>query len=115
LTGGKKEELFAVVFMAGVRYIAAMEKIPMRGPDGCRPKISYPCLWQYTVIATSLDEVRGLVAEYLGDAPYSLSRSKTSSGGRYTSMVLEMTVHSDYHRLRLYEVLSAHPAVKVVL
>ncbi len=82
---------------------------------GCRPKISYPCLWQYTVIATSQEIVRALVSEHLGDAPYSLSAANRSSGGRYVSMRLEMTVNSDYHRLRLYEVLTGHPEVKVVL
>jgi len=83
--------------------------------DGCTPKIDYPCLWQYTVIATDCRLVREIVEEHLGDAPYSLTESNRSSGGKYVSMNFEMTVHSDYHRLRLYEVLTAHPAVKVVL
>jgi len=92
-----------------------MEKIPMQQSDGCRPKIDYPCLWQYKVITTDISQVRQVVEEHLGDAPYSFSESNKSSGGKYVSMNLELTVHSDYHRLRLYEVLAAHPAVKVVL
>lgn len=92
-----------------------MEKIPMQTSGGCKPKIDYPCLWQYKVIATDCAQIRRIVEEHLGDAPYSLSESNRSSGGKYVSMSLEMTVHSDYHRLRLYELLTAHPAVKVVL
>ena len=92
-----------------------MEKIPMQNSDGCKPKIDYPCLWEYKVIATDFLQIREVVSDHLGDAPYSLTESNTSSGGKYVSMRLELTVHSDYHRLRLYEVLSAHPAVKVVI
>ena len=92
-----------------------MEKIPMQKSDGCKPKIDYPCLWQYKVIATDVQLVRKVVEEHLGDAPYSFSESNRSSGGEYVSMNVELTVHSDYHRLRLYEVLAAHPAVKVVI
>lgn len=87
----------------------------MQSFDGCKPKINYPCLWQYKIIATGSREIREVVDEHLGDAPYSLSASNRSSGGKYVSMNLELTVNSDYHRLRLYEVLTAHPAVKVVL
>ena len=87
----------------------------MNTGQGCRPRIDYPCVWQYKVIVTETEPVRATLSEHLGDAPYSLSESKKSSGGRYVSLNLELTVHSDYHRLRLYEVLSAHPAVKVVL
>jgi len=92
-----------------------MEKIPMNISDGCSPKIDYPCLWQYKVIATDCAQIRRIVEEHLGDAPYSLSESKKSSGGKYVSMNLELTVHSDYQRLRLYEALAADAAVKVVL
>lgn len=92
-----------------------MEKIPMDIADGCKVKIDYPCLWQYKVIATDGLEIRRIVEEHLGDAPYSLNASNKSSGGKYVSMNLELTVYSDFHRLRLYEVLTAHPAVKVVI
>ncbi len=111
----KKETFFRVVKKPELRYKAVMEKIPMDISDGCKPKIDYPCLWQYKVIATDCAQIRKIVEEHLGDAPYSLSESNRSSGGKYVSMNLEMTVNSDYHRLRLYEVLTAHPAVKVVL
>ncbi len=92
-----------------------MEKIPMDTDDGCEPTIEYPCLWQYTVIATDGTRLREIISDHLGDAPYSLSPSKKSGSGKYISMNLELTVNSDYHRLRIYEVLSSHSVVKMVL
>jgi len=92
-----------------------MERIPENITDNCTPKIDYPCLWQYKIIAFDCQSIRRIVDEHLGDAPYSLSESKRSSGGSYVSMNLELTVHSDYQRLRLYELLVADAAVKVVL
>lgn len=106
---------FLVVNRRVLRYKVVMEKRPIHISDGCKPEIDYPCLWQYKVIATDCLQVRQIVEEHLGDAPYSLSESNKSSGGKYVSMNLELTVYSDYHRLRIYEGLTAHPAVKVVL
>jgi len=83
---------------------------------GCRrPRIDYPCLWQYTIIGLDAEGIRAAVAEFVGDAPFSLSRARTSRQGRYVSMHLETTVYSDYHRLRFYHELAEHPAVKVIL
>ncbi len=91
-----------------------MEKITT-GQGKCKPRIDYPCLWQYKVIATDMKPVREIVSAHLGDAPYSLSKSRKSRDGRYISINLEMRVYSDHHRLRLYELLGAHQQVKVVL
>ncbi|HEB49359.1 MAG TPA: DUF493 domain-containing protein [Desulfobulbus sp.] len=92
-----------------------MEKVPMQFPAGCRPEIDYPCVWQYKVIGTDRKALCEAIALHLGDAPYSVSDSRVSSGGRYISLNLEVTVYSDFNRLRLYEVLGEHPAVKVIL
>ncbi len=92
-----------------------MEKLPTHFPGGCRPEIEYPCVWQYKVIGTDRQAVREAIAACLGDAPYSVSDSRVSRGGRYVSLNLEVTVYSDFNRLRLYEVLGDHPAVKVIL
>lgn len=83
--------------------------------NSCKPKIDYPCVWQYTVIGMDREAVRAAVLEHVGDVEISLSDSMVSSGGRYISMKLELTVYSDYQRLRLYEVLAGHPDIKVVL
>ena len=107
--------LFSVVKNNRLCYKAVMEKIPMDTGEGCGPEIEYPCLWQYKVITTDTVRVREIISDHLGDAPYSLSTANTSSSGKYVSMNLELTVNSDYHRLRIYEVLTSHSVVKMVL
>ena len=92
-----------------------MEKIPLQFSSDCRAEIDYPCVWQYKVIGMDRAALREAVSLCLGDVPYSLSDSRTSRSGRYISLNLEVTVYSDFNRLRLYEVLGDHPAVKVIL
>lgn len=92
-----------------------MEKIPEQPAGSCTPKIDYPCLSQYKVIGMKREAMLAAISDHLGDVPYSLSDSRMSSGGKYISMTLELTVYSDYHRLRLYQALGDHPDVKVVL
>jgi putative lipoic acid-binding regulatory protein len=95
-----------------------MEKIPEQQPaTGCqqKAKINYPCVWQYKVIGMERQAIQAVISKHLGDAPYSLSQSRTSSKGKYISMTLEVTVYSDYHRLRYYQLLTDDPDIKVVL
>jgi len=92
-----------------------MEKIPEQPSGSCKAKIDYPCVWQYKVIGMKREAMRAAISEHLGDAPYSLADSRASSGGKYISLTLELSVNSDYHRLRLYQVLGDHPDIKVVL
>ena len=92
-----------------------MKKIPEQPAGSCTPNIDYPCTWQYKVIGMKRQAVLAAISEHMGDVPYSLADSRMSSGGKYISMTLELTVYSDYHRLRFYQVLGDHPDVKVVL
>ena len=92
-----------------------MENIPKKSFEGSKAKIDYPCVWPYKIIGTSQEAIQQAVAEQLGDAPYSLSASRTSGSGKYTSMALETSVANEEQRLRLYHALGAYPAIKVVL
>jgi putative lipoic acid-binding regulatory protein len=92
-----------------------MEKIPKQPSGSCKAKIDYPCVWQYKVIGMEREAVLAAISEHLGDTPYSLADSRVSSSGTYISLSLELTVYSDYQRLRLYQALGDHPDVKVVL
>ncbi|MDD3618236.1 MAG: DUF493 domain-containing protein [Desulfobulbaceae bacterium] len=94
-----------------------MKKIPLSGPaSGLRkPRIDYPCLWQYRIIGESKVAIRKAVEEYVRLQPFSLTPANVSSGGRYVSMNLELTVHGEEQRLALYRLLAGHPAVRVVL
>ena len=80
-----------------------------------KAKIDYPCVWQYKVIGTDQQVLQAVVAEQLGNSPYSLSASKKSGAGRYLSMNLAVTVANEEQRQSLYRALAGHPAVKAVL
>lgn len=93
-----------------------MKKISLLSPTDCRrPRIDYPCPWEYRIIGESRIEIGRAVAEHIGDRPHTLTPANVSSGGRYVSMNLEVTVHSDAQRIALYHLLAGHPAVRVVL
>jgi len=83
------------------------------GPDS--PEIRYPCRWEYKIIGACPEEVRAAVAEVIGDAQHSLSVSNTSSGGKYVSLRLRVTVRDGEHRRSIYDDLAAHQHVKMVL
>jgi len=83
--------------------------------QSCKPKIDYPCTWQYKIIGESAVAITRLVADHVHEKGYTLTDSNISSGGRYVSMSLELTVQSDERRLELYRLLAEDPTVKVVL
>ena len=93
-----------------------MKKIPTKSTgQPCKPKIDYPCTWEYKIIGESATEITRLVKEHVYEKGYTLTDSNVSSGGRYISMSLELIVNSDERRLELYKLLAADSTVKVVL
>jgi len=94
----------------------AMRKILQHIPqDSCRPRIDYPCSWQYKIIGESRDEIRRVVEMSVQKKPFVLTESNVSRMGRYVSMNLELIVEDEVQRLELYRVIAANPAIKVVL
>ena len=83
--------------------------------ESCKPKIDYPCTWQYKIIGESAVAITRLVADHVHEKGYTLTDSNVSSGGRYISMSLELIVNNDERRLELYKLIAADPTVKVVL
>lgn len=100
-----------------MQYADVMKKIPAHIPAGssCKPKIDYPCEWQYKIIGESATVITELVADIVHEKDYSLTRSNVSRAGRYISMSLELTVATEERRLELYRLLGENPTVKVVL
>jgi len=78
------------------------------------PEITYPCLWLYKVIgedATALTKAINTVCP----VSVAIVPSKTSSGGKYCSLNVEIEVASEAARLAIYQNLKNHLAVKMVL
>ncbi len=83
--------------------------------DENKLELDYPCPWEYKIIGTDEEAVRSAVAEILGKTDYDLTLSNTSRRGKYTSLLLELTVADEDHRIGLFESLRSHDAVIMVL
>ena len=83
--------------------------------DDRTAEIEYPCAWTYRLIGVSEPAIRELVGKLLGDRPFELERSHSSSGGKYVSVKLTVTVENDVQRLMLYRRFSRDAAIRYVL
>ena len=83
--------------------------------EGQRPEILYPCIWTYQLIAIDEEKLRAAVLEVIGDAPHALRSGHVSRGGKYRSLALEIRVEDEPERLRIFERLSKHPAIRFVI
>jgi uncharacterized protein len=87
----------------------------MMNKDECKPEIGYPCLWVYKVIGRDMNLLRSAVAEVLSGQTFSAVPSRSSKGGAYHCLNVEMTIGSEPDRLGFYEKLRRHPAVIMVM
>lgn len=90
---------------------------PFPKPFSCKdkPDIKYPCSWVYKVIGSDEAALRRCIETLLGNQDILVSKSHSSSGGKYCSLNVELVVHDDESRLRQYQLLKNHAAVKVVM
>lgn len=86
-------------------------------PYSCqqKPEIHYPCVWLYKVIGKDKDAVREAVYNICNGKETTFSYSHSSSGGKYHSFNVELTVDNEEDRLSIYNRLNNHPAIKVVI
>ena len=90
---------------------------PFPKPFSCKekPNIKYPCSWVYKVIGTDADALKKAIATVIGTKNLLITPSNTSSGGKYTSLNVEVVLSDDKTRLKYYQHLKNHAAVKVVM
>jgi putative lipoic acid-binding regulatory protein len=81
----------------------------------CKPEIVYPCRWVYKVIGRDLSLLHSAVAEVLSGENYAVTPSRSSKGGAYHCLSVELTVESESVRVGFYEKLRRHPAAIMVL
>jgi uncharacterized protein len=87
----------------------------MQGSNGCKPDIQYPCRWHYRLIGEERTAILEAVHALLNAAMCTIEEGNVSSGGRYCSLNVEVTVADEAERLRLYRLFAEHPAVRMVL
>ena len=80
-----------------------------------RPVIEYPCPWEYKAIGWEEAAMREAIVEIMADREHDVSFSRTSSSGRYCSLLLVVTVESEDHRDTIFRALQAHRHIRMVL
>ena len=90
---------------------------PFPKPFSCKekPNIDYPCSWLYKVIGTNEDALRKAIHAVIDTDNLIITKSHTSSGGKYCSLNVEIVVKDEKSRLGTYNNLKNHAAVKVVM
>ena len=79
-----------------------------------KPEITYPCVWLYKVIGNDAALLARAISAVC-PTTVAMSHSKTSSGGKYCSLNVEIEVADEASRLAIYQNLKNHLAVKMVL
>ncbi|MBK7631720.1 MAG: DUF493 domain-containing protein [Ignavibacteriales bacterium] len=80
-----------------------------------KPKIEYPCNWEYKVIGIDVDEMIKMIEQSVGGMDYKISSSNVSSKGKYFSINLTVFVTSEAIRDIIFAKLEACEFVKMVL
>ena len=80
-----------------------------------KPEIAYPCEWEYTVIGTDEPLLRDAIAECFCGKEYSVEFSKKSKAGKHVSLVVKAKVTDEDERVKLFNLLCKHKAIKMVL
>jgi putative lipoic acid-binding regulatory protein len=112
---GKKRRDFLLSRGYRLRYKAARSDFTMIEKSGCKPEIAYPCRWQYRIIGEDRAAMHRAITTSVAAADCTIKDANVSSSGRYLSLSLEVTVHTDAERLQLYRLLAGHPAIRMVL
>ena len=81
----------------------------------CKPVFAYPCRWVYKVIGRDLSLLHAAAEEVLSGRDCAATPSRSSKGGFYHCLDVELTVDSEPDRLGIYEKLRRHPAVIMVM
>ena len=88
-----------------------------------KPVVNYPCPWGYKVIGAEEKPLRAAVKKCLdtclnpnsGDREFELGLSRSSKGGKYVSLSLNLTVQDEKERDAIFAALSSRPEVLMVI
>ncbi len=78
-------------------------------------ELEYPCDWRYKVIGHEREALEKAIKEVILERAHKTNHSKSSSGGKYVSINLDLLVQNEDDRKFIYEALKAHQHVKMVL
>lgn len=84
-------------------------------PEKRKPEIEYPTNWEYKIIGPDVDEMLAAVEESIQGLDYQVASSNVSSNEKYFSLNVTMIVPSEIVRDIIFQKLSNHPAIKIVI
>jgi len=77
-------------------------------------QIDYPTVWRYKVIGENAQKTREAVKS-VTSRPTTITFSKQSNRGKYQSFNVDIMVHSQEEREKIYKDLKEHKDIKMVL
>ena len=80
-----------------------------------KPKIKYPCSWEYKIIGLSEVAVKNAAVAAFSQHEYSLTFSHTSRTGKYHSFSLACKVSSEDERNAFFKTLAGSHDIVTVL
>ncbi len=80
-----------------------------------KPKIEYPVKWGYRIIGTDVDKLLRAVEETMPGLNYEVKSSNISSNEKYYSLNVTVLVSSEVVRDLIFQKLSDHPDIKMVI
>ena len=80
-----------------------------------RPKIEYPCEWEYRIVGTDQEALKKSVCDVVKGREYSLTFSNISRNGKYISLGLTTIVEDEAVRNEIFASLKAQPSVEIVI
>lgn len=87
----------------------------MENNAASEPLIEYPCQWEYRVIGRDVSALKKALRECIGDDLCDVVPGKTSAGGKYISFRVTVSVSDEQSRNLIYQSLTAHEAITMVL
>lgn len=78
-------------------------------------EIEYPCDWTFKIIGQDEELLRKAAMSSLQSRIYIINKSNASSGGKYISLNLVVTVKDEIDRNEIFNGLQNDSAVKLVL
>ena len=78
-------------------------------------ELEYPCLWKYKIVILKEKNGNKICKEVFCDREHKVSKSNVSRNGKFQSLNIELTVHSDEDRTGFHKLLGDHEHIKMVL
>lgn len=78
-------------------------------------KLDYPCEWEYKVVIRTEQKIKNILGEVFEQREHKVSKSKSSSKGKFESFNVKLLVHNDDDRKTIYKLLGEHQHIKMVV